>query len=320
MKVTDNSKRVTIFAGHYGSGKTNIAINYAKELKKSGRNVFLADLDIVNPYFRSKDSEDELKAAGIELICSDFASTNVDIPALPQNLYRTVQDKNSCAVLDIGGDDAGSIVLGRLSDKLKEENGDYVPSIVFQHIPVEEIYELLIEVPEGTPNSARGFRQWEGKFFAVNPERVTVDNRTFIGETPSVPEENGGQFEVMNEKGDVMAMFFGHDHNNSFVGEYKGMRMGYTQGCGFNVYGPGRKRGVRIFDFDESNPRDFTTTTLTVEDLDEFKITKKLKHGFYTYAPTSVDAVKLIAKKYVLPIAGAVATVATIGSVIKKKK
>ena len=60
MKVTDNSKRVTIFAGHYGSGKTNIAINYAKELKKSSRNVFLADLDIVNPYFRSKDSEDEL--------------------------------------------------------------------------------------------------------------------------------------------------------------------------------------------------------------------------------------------------------------------
>ena len=98
------------------------------------------------------------------------------------------------------------------------------------------------------------------------------------------------------------------------------MRLCYTQGFGFNVYGPGRNRGVRIFDFDESNPRDFTTTTLTVEDLDEFKITKKLKHGFYTYAPTSVDAVKLIAKKYVLPIAGAVATVATIGSVIKKKK
>ena len=204
-------------------------------------------------------------------------------------------------------------------DRLKEENGDYVPSIVFQHIPVEEIYELLMEVPQGTPNSARGYRQWEGKFFSVNPERVKIDNRTFIGETPSVPKENGGQFEVMNEKGDVMAMFFGHDHNNSFVGEYKGMKMGYTQGCGFNVYGPGRKRGVRIFDFQETNPVDFTTTTLTVDDLDDFKITKKVKHGFYTYAPTSVDAVKLIAKKYVLPVAGAVATVATIGSLLKKK-
>ena len=160
-------------------------------------------------------------------------------------------------------------------DRLKEENGDYVPSIVFQHIPVEEIYELLMEVPQGTPNSARGYRQWEGKFFSVNPERVKIDNRTFIGETPSVPKENGGQFEVMNEKGDVMAMFFGHDHNNSFVGEYKGMKMGYTQGCGFNVYGPGRKRGVRIFDFQETNPVDFTTTTLTVDDLDDFKITRR---------------------------------------------
>jgi hypothetical protein len=98
------------------------------------------------------------------------------------------------------------------------------------------------------------------------------------------------------------------------------MKMGYTQGCGFNVYGPGRKRGVRIFDFDEAKPREFITTTLTVEDLEDFKITKKIKHGFYTYAPTSVDAVKLIAKRYVLPIAGAVATAATIGSVIRKRK
>lgn len=204
-------------------------------------------------------------------------------------------------------------------DRLKEENDDYVPSIVFQHIPVEEIYELLIEVPKGTPNSARGFRQWEGKYFGLNPERVTIDSRSFIGETPSVPKKNGGQFDAFNEKGDVIAMFFGHDHNNSFVGEYKGMKMGYTQGCGFNVYGPGRKRGVRLFDFEESKPSEFTTTTFTVEDLDDFRIGNPLKHGFYTYAPTSVDQVKMIAKKSALPLLGVVAAGTAIHKLLKRK-
>ncbi len=205
-------------------------------------------------------------------------------------------------------------------EKLKEENGDYVPSVVFQHIPVNEIYELLMEVPKGTPNSAQGYRQWEGKFFTVNPERVQVDDRTFIGETPSVPNENGGQFDAMNEKGDVFLMLFGHDHNNSFIGEYKGMKMGYTQGCGFNVYGPGKKRGVRLIDFTEENPADFVSTTLTVEDLEEFDTGNKVKYGFYTYAPTSVDSVKDIAKKKVLPVAATATAVYAIYKIIKKKK
>ncbi len=205
-------------------------------------------------------------------------------------------------------------------DRLKEENGDYVPSVVFQHIPVNEIYELLIEVPKGTPNSARGYREWEGKYFSVNPQMVNVDDRTFIGETPSVPKENGGQFQVMNEKGDVFLMLFGHDHNNSFIGEYNGMKLGYTQGCGFNVYGPGKKRGVRLIDFDENNPSDFKSTTLTVEDLEEFDVGNKIKHGFYTYAPTSVDSVKVLAKQILPPVIGAVATTTVVVKLLKKKK
>lgn len=146
MKYIENSKRVTVFAGHYGSGKTNVALNFAKELKKAGRNVLLADLDIVNPYFRSKDSEDELREEGIELICSNFASTNVDIPALPQNLYRIVQDKSTFAVLDIGGDDAGSVVLGRLSDKLKEENNYEMIFVVNFYRPITKNAEDALQI------------------------------------------------------------------------------------------------------------------------------------------------------------------------------
>ena len=205
-------------------------------------------------------------------------------------------------------------------DRLKEENGDYVPSVVFQHIPVNEIYELLMEVPKGTPNSAQGYREWDGKFFSMNPEKVEINDRSFIGETPSVPNENGGQFDAMNEKGDVFLMLFGHDHNNSFIGEYKGIKLGYTQGCGFNVYGPGKKRGVRLIDFDENNPKEFSSTTFTVEDLENFDVGNKIKHGIYTYAPTSVDAVKDVLKKKVLPIAAATVLAVGIYKIIKKKK
>ena len=115
-------KRLTLFAGHYGSGKTNIAVNYAIHMKDKGYPVVIADLDIVNPYFRTKDSEEELKAKGIELLCSPYAGSNLDIPSLPQEMYRAVQDKNTYAVMDIGGDDAGAVALGRFAPFIKEED------------------------------------------------------------------------------------------------------------------------------------------------------------------------------------------------------
>jgi cellulose biosynthesis protein BcsQ len=117
-------KRITLFAGHYGSGKTNIAVNYALWLKSQGKEVTIADLDIVNPYFRTKDSADELEKAGIELISPQFANSNVDLPALPPETYKIVQNKQKYAVLDIGGDDRGAYALGRYAPYILEEN-DY---------------------------------------------------------------------------------------------------------------------------------------------------------------------------------------------------
>ena len=117
-------KRITILSGHYGSGKTNIAVNLALDLKKVYNKVAIADIDIVNPYFRTKDSEDQLKNAGIRLICSEYANSNVDIPALPQEMYSVTDDKSVHAILDVGGDERGALALGRLVPKIKEEN-DY---------------------------------------------------------------------------------------------------------------------------------------------------------------------------------------------------
>ena len=117
-------KRLTLFAGHYGSGKTNIAVNYAIAMAKEGKKVCIADLDIVNPYFRTKDSARQLAEAGVDLISPQFANTNVDLPALPAETYRMVQDKSIYGVMDIGGDDRGAYALGRYVPAIKEEN-DY---------------------------------------------------------------------------------------------------------------------------------------------------------------------------------------------------
>ena len=135
------AKRVTIFAGHYGSGKTNIAVNYALALKKEFESVKIADLDIVNPYFRTKDSAKELEAAGIPLISPAFANSNVDLPALPQELYSLVQRRDCYAVLDVGGDDRGAYALGRYTPYILEEN-DY------EMIFVANFYRPLTQTPE----------------------------------------------------------------------------------------------------------------------------------------------------------------------------
>lgn len=115
-------KRITLFAGHYGSGKTNIAVNWAKHLKSMGLKTSIVDLDIVNPYFRTKDSENELKELGIDIICSAYANTNLDAPALPKEIYPAIADKSTHLVIDVGGDDRGALALGRYAGDILEEN------------------------------------------------------------------------------------------------------------------------------------------------------------------------------------------------------
>ena len=136
-----NHKRLTLFAGHYGSGKTNIAVNYALHLAGQGKKVCIADLDIVNPYFRTKDSAKELEAAGIRLVSPQFANSNVDLPALPAEAYRLVTDKSEYGIMDIGGDDRGAYALGRYVPAILEEN-DY--RMVF----VANAYRPLTRTPE----------------------------------------------------------------------------------------------------------------------------------------------------------------------------
>lgn len=143
-------KRLTLFCGHYGSGKTNLAVNYALHLRSLGLEVSLADLDIVNPYFRSKDSTDVLEAAGVRVIALPFANSSVDLPSLPSSAYSLVQDRSRYAVLDIGGDDRGAYALGRFVPYILEENDFDMLYVVNFYRPLtttaEEAFGVLKEI------------------------------------------------------------------------------------------------------------------------------------------------------------------------------
>lgn len=144
--ITD--KRVSLFLGHYGSGKTNIAVNFALHLREQGEDVTIADLDIVNPYFRTKDSAAELAQAEIKLISPEFANSNVDLPALPAEVYSLFRDRSKKCVLDIGGDDRGAYALGRYVPYILEENDFETVFVANFYRPLTRNAEEALEIME----------------------------------------------------------------------------------------------------------------------------------------------------------------------------
>lgn len=141
-----NYKRITLLCGHYGSGKTNIAVNMALDLSRDHEKVVIADLDIVNPYFRTVDSEEDLREAGVKLVVSSYANSNVDIPALPQEMYSLVDDKSLTCVVDVGGDDRGAYALGRISGAIREENDYDMFLVINRYRPLTPDAESTLEI------------------------------------------------------------------------------------------------------------------------------------------------------------------------------
>ena len=147
--------RVTIFAGHYGSGKTNIAANYAIKLREEGKEVSIADLDIVNPYFRSKDAKEMLESKGIRFISSPYANSNVDTPALPADAYSITADKSRYAVVDVGGDDRGALALGRYVPGILEENDYEMLFVINKFRPLTSDVQGTLEVMQEIETACR---------------------------------------------------------------------------------------------------------------------------------------------------------------------
>lgn len=188
-----NMKRVYLFAGHYGSGKTNIAVNYAFKLKNEEKEVKIADLDVVNPYFRTKDSAADLAAAGIELISPAFANSNVDLPALPQEIYSLVQNHSFCAIMDIGGDERGALALGRYRPYILEENNYEMIFVVNFFRPLtrtaEEAIEVMreIEAAGGIPFTAIVNNSNLGEETTVEDIRSTAAETEKLAELTGLP-------------------------------------------------------------------------------------------------------------------------------------
>ncbi len=116
-------QRLTVLVGNYGSGKTEIALNLALEKAKAAPTV-LVDLDIVNPYFRSGEKRLLLEEKGIRVLMPTFATTTVDIPALPPEIQSVFDRPDEQVVFDVGGDDTGAVALGRYAPFFARERGD----------------------------------------------------------------------------------------------------------------------------------------------------------------------------------------------------
>jgi hypothetical protein len=158
--------------------------------------------------------------------------------------------------------------LGGVQRELAARNGDGkpVPAIAFQHIPPQEFYDVLKEVPAYTPNAVEGARAFAGRCFTLDRDKCRPGSR--LGEAIGCADENVGQVDAMREAGGYFALFCGHDHKNAFVGHDHGIDLGYAPTCGFECYGPkSRYRGIRLFEFHESNPAGYTTRMLTWGDL-----------------------------------------------------
>jgi len=111
-------QKTIVITGHYGSGKTNLALNLAIYFRDMGESVTLADLDIVNPYFRTADYHDLIEQRGITVVASDYAGSTLDIPALSGKLDAVI-GKEGVLIIDVGGDEVGAHVLGRYTPSIR---------------------------------------------------------------------------------------------------------------------------------------------------------------------------------------------------------
>lgn len=150
------NKRIVIFAGHYGSGKTNIAVNHALYLKENGfKKTVIADLDIVNPYFRTKDAEKLFEENSIRLISPEYAGTNVDLPSLPAEAYSIIDDKTVKAVIDLGGDDRGALAMGRYREEILKENNFEMFFVLNSFRPLTKTVDDALSVMKEIEDAAK---------------------------------------------------------------------------------------------------------------------------------------------------------------------
>lgn len=146
--------RIHIFSGHFGSGKTEVALNFAVKLREKGKNVTIVDFDIVNPYFRTNDAREMLMDKGIRLIANDYASSNVDMPTVPLNLMSVFDNTECDVIFDVGGDDDGALALGAYK-RYFDAQGYRMHFVVNTKRPLTRDAGELLEIAERIERASR---------------------------------------------------------------------------------------------------------------------------------------------------------------------
>lgn len=148
-----DDKRIRIICGHYGSGKSEFSVNYTKILNTMDKKVALVDLDVVNPYFRSREKAKELEELGIRVISSSIKGSNADLPALSGEINAPLVDKSYDLIIDLGGDSVGARVLGRYREQILEDEYDMM-LVLNANRPDTATLEKVVEYIESIEESS----------------------------------------------------------------------------------------------------------------------------------------------------------------------
>jgi hypothetical protein len=125
LSASGREPRIRIFVGAYGSGKTEVAINYTLGLKERGGAIAIADLDLVNPYFRSRELREAFEARGIHVVAPEGALSQADLPIITPDVRGFIENPEVTLVLDVGGDDAGARALSQFKALIEHEVDGY---------------------------------------------------------------------------------------------------------------------------------------------------------------------------------------------------
>lgn len=308
----------------YGDEQTNAAMtisNLMQPIAESG--IPFTAVFGNHDAFGAADKDFQWQCYGLY---ENFIGKNYDFDALP--IYDEEGSAKFCVYLFDTGEKKSGIyppVKKELIEKYRDardtferETGAVLPALAFQHIPPTEIYECLEICKRIRKGALQGAGKFSQNYYALPTYAQT--ERSFMGENAAAPEEKSGQLEAFAEKGDVLGLYFGHDHNNSFTVKWDNLDLGYTQGLGFNIYGPGKRRGGRVFEIEENEPNRYKTYTVTAADLTDFKQERPIKNFLYTHSPSSVTQAKKMIKKIAVITAAAITVVRITKTVTLKKK
>ncbi len=166
-------------------------------------------------------------------------------------------------------------------EELKKENGGKnIPSFIFQHITVPEIYDMLKSHPKRVKGSVKGHGSYGKSYYTANPEYITSGK---LKEGPCPPDVKSEQFSSWLKRGDILGAFFGHDHVNDFSGEHKGIKIHQVPSTGFYSYG--NRQGIRVVTLYENDIENYETRVLRCKDICKLKIRNPFikNHGVHEW-------------------------------------